>query len=73
LDCGDKGWHFEQFIDDIDVFHDCSFILKLVDCLPQEADHLLFQSCQRKAKQLVDEYARLEDLDVAEVVFDVVD
>ena len=68
-----EGGHLHQFVDYVDVFQNRTLVLKVVNHLSDQAHHALLQSDQWKTQQLLHEFPRLKDLDVAEIVLDIVE
>ena len=67
-----EGWHFQQFVDDVDVLEDGSFCLEVVDRLSDQPHHPLLNARVRETEQPLHELSGLEDLDVPKVDLDVV-
>jgi hypothetical protein len=73
LDGWYEGGHLHQFVDYVDVFQNRALALKVVNHLSDQAHHSLLESPQWKTQQLLHEFPRLKDLDVAEIVLDIVE
>jgi len=67
-----KAWYFGHFIDNPDVLHYCSLILKLMDRLSNNYKYSIFNAIEWITHDAIDEFRWLEVVDIVEFVLHIV-